>query len=71
MTQRLVIPATINSVEERFTMHWVSGVGDKAVFETRSTGWWIVIEQLAIHVGPDKPDFAAGELVKLSIEKAR
>lgn len=71
MTQRLVIPATIKSVEERFTMHWVSGVGDKAVFETRSTGWWIVIDKIALYVGPDKPDFAEGELIKLSIEKAR
>ena len=52
-------------------MHWVSGVGDKAVFETRSTGWWIVIDKIALYVGPDKPDFAEGELIKLSIEKAR
>ena len=68
---RLVIPATISKVEERFIAAHVKGFGAEATIERKSTGWWIVIEQLAIHVGPDKPDFAAGELVKLSIEKAR
>ena len=70
MTQRLVIPATISKVEERFSQRWVSGTGSAALFKQNSLGWWIVIDQLAIHAGPDKPDFEAGELVKLSIEKA-
>ena len=68
---RLTIPATIAKVEERFVEVHVSGFGSDAIMERKSTGWWIVIEQLAIHVGPDKPDFEKGELVKLSIEKAR
>lgn len=70
MVERLVIPATIAKVEERFTTHWVSGIGADAITEQRSTGWWVVIDQIALFVGPEKPDFAQGELVKLCIEKA-
>ena len=70
MMQRLTLPATISKVEERFVACHVKGFGADAVVERNTTGWWIVIEQLAIHVGPDKPDFAQGELIKLAIEKA-
>ena len=70
MTQRLVIPATIAKIEERFEQRWVSGFGADAQAETVSKGWYVTIANLSMFVGFEKPDFAQGELVKLSIEKA-
>ena len=69
MTQRLVIPATINQIEERFEQRWVSGFGADAIAETVSKGWYVTIANLSMFVGNDKPDFQEGELIKLAIEK--
>ena len=70
MTQRLVIPATISKVEERFEQRWVSGFGADSISETVSKGWYVTIANLSMFVGNDKPDFQEGELIKLAIEKA-
>ena len=70
MAQRLVIPATIAKIEQRFEQRWVSGFGADAQAETVSKGWYVTIANLSMFVGNDKPDFQEGELIKLAIEKA-
>ena len=70
MAQRLVIPATISKIEERFEQRWVSGFGADATSETVSKGWHVTIANLSMFVGTDKPDFQEGEMIKLAIEKA-
>lgn len=68
---RYVIPTKVVAVEERFKDVYVSGFGDKAVFERRSLGHFAFLRGSyeALHVGYEKPDLKPGDEIKISIEK--
>lgn len=72
MTIHRYIAATqIAKIEQRYRKQYISGVGDKAVVEDISTGWWIVTaapEPYAVCVGDEKPSFEVGQEVKLILE---
>lgn len=62
--------ATVLSVTEHKVKKYVSGVGDAAVFEEVSAGWFVrVSESSAIGVGMTKPDLEPGDTVGLTMFK--
>lgn len=62
--------ATVVSVTEHKSKRYVSGVGDAAVFEEVSAGWFVRIsESSAIGVGATRPDLKPGDTVLLTMEK--
>lgn len=70
MPEILRYPATLTKVEERWRQEYESGSGDKTVFKSVSTGWWLVFDiGISLPAGTSKPDFKTGDRVRLSVEK--
>lgn len=67
---RLVFNATVAKVEERkrVTRSRKDAQGDSH-FDEESTGWWVVLGDVGFYAGTEKPEFEAGNLVKVIIEK--
>lgn len=65
----IVTRMKVLKVEERFRKRWVSGAGPDAVFREESLGWFVVADGGTMSVGPEEPEFMAGDVVRLSIGK--
>jgi hypothetical protein len=62
---------TVKEVLERFRSEHLRGSGKDAEFERVSIGWWILFkDDFSVWVGETKPQFAKGDKVTISIEKA-
>lgn len=61
---------TVRRVEERFTSHYLQGVGPLATFHKDSTGWYVMLQDssLTFRVGKERPDLAAGSPVRITLE---
>lgn len=70
---RYAIDDVAASVEERQERVYRSGYGPEAVFDARSLGWFVVLQntKLAINVGAEPPDIRQGDFVRLTLESAR
>lgn len=64
-----VFHEVVERVEERFTKIHVRGVGNEAVFQKVSEGWFVLMRNWpsAIWFGREKPEFQANEHVKITI----
>ena len=70
MSEVLRYPCTIIRVEERWNQQYESGSGDKTIFKSVSTGWWIVLNLgISLPCGLSKPSFNPGDHIRLSVEK--
>lgn len=68
---RYVTETTVARVEERHRKQHVSGVGDKAVMDDVSDGWWIVTvapQPYAFRAGDEKPTCQPGDHVTFTME---
>ena len=66
------------TVEERFRRAYApetinAKVESQMEYDLVSLGWWLVIKRLGIGIclGTDKPAFETGDLLRISIRKAR
>jgi hypothetical protein len=60
---------TVIKVEERSRLRHVKGIGDAAEFVEESTGWWAVVSgNLAIPLGPEKPDAKPGQTAMIILD---
>ncbi len=69
MTERFVFNARVSEVFERKLKKHVRGVGDNAIFETHSDGWYIQFGFTTVYVGKDQPKIKQGDRVKIIIEQ--
>lgn len=70
MPEILRFPCRVLKVEERHTMVYKSGLGENAITETKSLGWYIVLDNfIALPCGSGKPEFTFGDTVRLTLEK--
>lgn len=66
---RYVSYTTVRAVEERSCDVVLSGVGKDAVLGPRSTGWWIVTNDLlAFCVGVARPSTKPGDAARVVLE---
>jgi len=66
---RYVFYTKITEVFERKLKKHVSGVGDNAVFETASAGWYLQFGFTTVYVGMQEPtDVKVGQRIKLILE---
>ena len=65
----IVTRMKVLKVEERFRRRWVSGAGPDAVFREESLGWFVIMDGGTMSMGSEEPQFAAGDVVRLSIGK--
>lgn len=67
------IVARVTKVEEVFNKTYVSGVGERAVFQEESKGWFVHFggSHEKMNFGAEKPDFNVGDSVKITFEKQR
>lgn len=71
MPEILRYPTRVTRVEERWRQDYQSGSGDKTVFQSVSTGFWITLDiGLSLPCGAEKPKFQPGDRVRLSLEKS-
>lgn len=72
MSTRFVMVDVVRRVEEKIARKWVSGTGGEAVFAPDSQGWWAVFESCpaSMYLGTAKPGLAAGDRVRIVLEKA-
>jgi hypothetical protein len=66
-----VVYTTVVAVREHVRNRHISGAGPDAIFQTETLGWFVHFagSYEAIHMGPDKPEFAQGDRVKITFEK--
>ncbi len=71
MSTKFIMLACVTRVEEKIARQWVSGAGDKAVFDDRSEGWYAVLDRspASIYLGTGKPGLKEGDTVRLTLEK--
>lgn len=69
MTERFVFFARVSEVFERKLKKHVKGVGENAIFETHSDGWYIQFGFTTVYVGKEEPKMRQGDRVKITIEK--
>jgi len=59
----------IQTVEERFYKNYIRGIGDKAEFENKSMGFYLIFtDGFSVYAGDRRPDFNNGQIVTLTIE---
>ena len=65
--------ARVLKVEEHFTKLYRSGLGDKAVFEDASQGWYMHLNgsHEMLYIGDIKPEIEPGDLVKIVVHKIK
>ena len=68
---RYVIRTRVQAVKQQFIKHWLSGHSDAAKFANEPKGWFLWLEGSyeALGLGDEKPDFAPGDPIKITIEK--
>lgn len=61
--------AKIATLEERTVSSWRHGVGNDAVFDTISMGWYVRFDGSweALYVGQTKPDWHPGQFMTITI----
>ena len=66
-----VINTTVQKLERKSVEHWVKGTAEAAEFSTEYLGWYIQFEGSleSVCLGNDKPPFAPGDRVKITITK--
>lgn len=70
MVTRYKWVARVLSVQEHKATVWKGGVGDAAVMEEVSVGWFArVTESSAIFLGFEKPDIQPGDEVELTMTR--
>lgn len=71
MSDKFVMVDRVRKIDHKVAKRWVSGTGDKAVFEEGSDGYWAVFESCpaSIYLGTAPPKLAAGDAVRLTLEK--
>lgn len=67
---RYVFLTRISNIFERKLKKHISGVGENAIFETNSAGWYIQFNYTTIYVGKDKPTATVGQQIRLILEDA-
>jgi hypothetical protein len=67
------IETPVIKVWEQIDKVHVSGIGNAALFEDRSRGWFVQFKGSyeAIFFGTEKPDIAEGDWMKISFEKIK
>lgn len=63
---------TVAKVIERTGKQWLGGVGKDATFADTSEGWIVQLKEwptAAIELGLEKPGFAEGDRVRLTLER--
>lgn len=67
----LVFYTEVVDVKEHFRDRWINGVGDDAVFEQVSVGWFMYLlgSHEAIHIGSSGDWAKPGDQVKITFEK--
>ena len=69
MIQRRSFSSAVLSLEERMARHHLRGVGEAAVFEEVSLGWWVrVAGSSSLYMGGTRPSLSVGDLITLAIE---
>jgi hypothetical protein len=70
---RYIVQSKVLKVVELTIKTYVSGVGPEARFKEKSLGWYLYLEGSyeAIHMGSSKPEFEAGDRVKITFEKVQ
>lgn len=65
------IMTTCISLEERFGRHYVSGVGNDAIFEKVSLGWYAIFDgsRESLYFGTEKPWFDKGDKIKVTFQR--
>ncbi len=68
---RYILTDRVSRVDHRFVNQWTGGVGEDATFRKDSAGYYVVLDEglAAIYVGEDEPTLAAGDRVRLTLEK--
>ncbi|HEX4919749.1 MAG TPA: hypothetical protein VFV92_03315 [Candidatus Bathyarchaeia archaeon] len=68
---RYVFYSRVEQVSERFRRIWREGVGDKATYENASLGWYCHMRGSyeGLYVGDTEPDFKAGDLIRITIQR--
>jgi hypothetical protein len=71
MSTKFVMLDVVRRVEERFARQHVRGSGEHAVFAKNSEGWYAVFESCpaSIYLGSSEPELAAGDRVRLTVER--
>lgn len=66
-----VIRSRVRSVEERHTKIHVRGAGPDAVFQSRSDGWFVLVDNWpsAIWFGAEKPELQVGDQVRITFQR--
>lgn len=67
----LTVVTEVVAIKEHFVDKYVSGVGDDAIFEQVSLGWFMYLKgsHEAIHIGSDGSWAVPGDRVKITFEK--
>lgn len=68
---RYILQADVLDVEERFeAVAWRKIDANNSECTKRSVGWFLRLSATAsLYLGPDKPDLAAGDAIRITIEK--
>lgn len=68
---RYAITTTVVRVYERTKEVYLGGIGKEAVFREESLGWFVHLfgSDESIFLGTEKPDFEAGDKIKITFEK--
>lgn len=73
MTDKInfVTQTSVATLEERKERVYISGIGDNAVFEEKSLGWfvWLKGSYESLHLGMENPGWKVGDQVKITIER--
>ena len=71
MKTNIVVLSEIVRIELRKQKRWVSGLGDKAIFQDHPLGYFMVLDgsHEAIFIGHDEPTFTQGDKIKITFER--
>ncbi len=71
MSTRFVMVDRVKKIDHKQAKRWLRGTGKDAEFEEGSAGYWAVFESCpaSIYLGSTEPKLAAGDAVRLTLEK--